>query len=253
VAKAAGADDAKCVKNLTKLGGDATTCTDDQATLKTSRAEDKLLQSFVTFCASPPAFAANVGSCCEGGANDGDVCSGALDCPGGSCAVGACVSGAAEDAANAIAHDLFGATLVVSSGNAGKCQHIVMNATSSVHSERWKPLVKCTQQNLATLASEAAFVSTCLGPPQPTSFGRIASREAALASRIQRSCVNRGVTPVGAVLPGACTAEPDLSMAACVSRRVACRFCLGAIVADDIATPLDCDVFDDGTANTSCP
>jgi len=38
-----------------------------------------------------------------------------------------------------------------------------------------------------------------------------------------------------------------------VGQRAACRFCLGAMVSDDVTAPLDCDVFDDGTSNGSCP
>jgi len=63
----------------------------------------------------------------------------------------------------------------------------------------------------------------------------------------------RGVSPVGAQFPGVCTSATDVTFADCVAARVACRFCRAANVADAIVPPLNCDVFDDGMNNSSCP
>jgi hypothetical protein len=122
----------------------------------------------------------------------------------------------------------------------------------NVHEIRWRSLAKCTQRNLPTLDTEADFVATCLGPPQPA-FASIAGKEAALASKLQRACVKQGVTPLSSVFPGACAGEADGDYAACLAQRIACRFCLGAVVADDVAAPLDCDLLDDDASNGSCP
>jgi hypothetical protein len=252
LAKLAGKDDAKCVKDVASNGGDATACVDDQATPKTTSGEERLLDDYGTFCTSPPPFATNAGTCCEGGPSDGDPCTGPVDCPSGACTVAACISGAAEDAATAVVHDLFGPTVSVGSAATGTCQLRALQAAVSVHEMRWRSLARCKQQNIATLTTEADFVSTCLGPPQPA-FVNIAAKEAVLATKLQRLCIDEGVGALGTVFPGACAGESDPAFAACVSRRIACRFCLGAVVADDIATPLDCDVLDDGTANGSCP
>jgi hypothetical protein len=252
LAKLAGVDDAKCVKNATSAGGDATACVDDPNTPKTVSGEEKLLADFGTFCAIPPAFATNTGTCCDGGANDGDSCTAAPDCPGGTCTAGACISGAAADAANAVTHDLFGATVSVGTQATGSCQHKVLKAAVNLHEIRWKSLAKCKQKNIATLPTEADFVTTCLGPPQPA-FTNIAAKETALAKRIEKLCLNKGITPLSSVFPGACAGEADVDYATCLGQRIACRFCLGAVLADDIAAPLDCDAFDDGTANASCP
>lgn len=252
LAKLAGKDDAKCVKDAAAFGGDATACVEDQGTPKTTSGEQRLLDDYATFCTSPPPFATNAGTCCEGGSNDGDACTGPGDCPSGTCTVAACISGAAEDAANALVHDLFGPTVSIGSAATGACQLRALQAAVNVHEMRWRSLARCKQQSIASLTTEADFVSTCLGPPQPA-FVNIAAKEAVLATKLQRSCIDAGVGALGTVFPGACAAASDPAFAACLDRRIACRFCLGAVVADDIATPLDCDVLDDGTANGSCP
>ena len=249
--KLAGSDDVRCVKEASG-GGNASACVGDQTKPRTTSGEERLLADYATFCTSPPSFATNVGTCCEGGANDGGACAAGPDCPGGICTAGACISGAAEDAATAVVHDLFGATVTVGSGEAATCQVKVLQAAVNVHEIRWRSLAKCTQRNLPTLDTEADFVATCLGPPQPA-FASIAGKEAALASKLQRACVKQGVTPLSSVFPGACAGEADGDYAACLAQRIACRFCLGAVVADDVAAPLDCDVLDDGASNGSCP
>jgi hypothetical protein len=252
VAKVGVVDDAKCVKDSAAGGGDATPCVDDQNTPKVTKAEDNLLNDFAEFCTIPPPFATNDGTCCEGGTNDGDPCTGAPDCPGGACTAGACISGAAEDAATAVTHDLFGPTVSVGADATGVCQFKVLKAAANVLDIRWRSLAKCKQKNIPSFTTEAEFVAGCLGPPQPA-FLNIAGREETLAKRIQKVCLDNGVTPLSAVFPGACATEADADYASCLDGRIACRFCLGAVVADDVTTPLDCDLLDDGAANGSCP
>jgi hypothetical protein len=252
LAKLAGIDDTRCVRDASSPGGDATACVDDQETPRTTAAEERLLDDFAVFCTIPPAFATNVGTCCEGGTNDGDTCAGAPDCPGGDCTAGACISGASEDAAAAVTHDLFGSTVSVGAGPTGICQWKVLHAAANVHEIRWRSLAKCKQQEIPSLTTEADFVATCLGPPQPA-YANIVGKETVLASRIQRLCIDQGITPLSIVFPGACAGEGDTDYASCLGRQVACRFCLGAVVADDIVAPLDCDLLDDGASNGSCP
>ncbi len=253
VANGAGVDDAKCVKTEARLGGDATTCVDDQGSKKTAKTEDRLLADFGLACTQPPAFGANLGTCCEGGAVDGDSCAGALDCPGGTCTAGACISGAAEDTATSITHDLFGPAVNVSTSATGRCQAKIAAAIAKLDGQRWSVLTECKRRNIGSLTTEADFVATCFGPPQPDPSGKIAKAEATFAKGVERDCLARGVTSLGTVFPGACAGAADGDYAACLATRVACRVCLGAVVADDVVSPLDCDLFDDGTANASCP
>src|SRR5215470_6812643 len=111
VADAAQKSDARCVKRGT---GNVTPCVDDALDPKTDKKEQKLLTDFANRCAPVPAWGVNGATCCDGGPNDGTLCSGPADCTGGSCVAGACISAAAEAGANAITHDVFGATVNVS-------------------------------------------------------------------------------------------------------------------------------------------
>ena len=65
--------------------------------------------------------------------------------------------------------------------------------------------------------------------------------------------IAKGVSGLATVFPGACASELDADYAACLGRRVACRFCQEIVMADGVIAPLDCDVSDDGVVNGSCP
>ena len=95
-------------------------------------------------------------------------------------------------------------------------------------------------------------MSTCLGPPQPDPKLKIAKADANVA-KVTTKCVTAGFSPVGAQFGGACTAVADPLFPGCVAERARCAFCIAVNVADDIAPALDCDLFDDGAANLSCP
>ena len=163
------------------------------------------------------------------------------------------MSGAAEDAANAAAHDLFGGSVVVTDGDAtGKCQKQVIKRMGKLLVERWKVFRKCKKDNFSTIGNDADLVTTCLGPPQPDPKLKIAKRITKLSEEVTK-CVDKGVTTVGPAFPGECSGEANGTFAACVSERASCRFCLAINIADDINPPLNCDLFDDGAANVSCP
>jgi hypothetical protein len=247
--KVAGNGDLRCLKQ----GGDATACVDDPADPKAVDFETKLLKTFANLCTTPPAFGANTGSCCLGGGHHGDGCAEPSDCPGGTCTIGACIGGGAEGATNAIVHDLFGARVNLNDPAAKSCQAGVMKASGADLSVRWKIFSDCKRRNISSLATEADFVATCLGPPQPDEKGSIAKSEQLIGKNLQH-CVDHSLGALSTLFPGACASRPDAAYAACVAQRVACRFCLGAESADDIHAPADlCDLFDDGAANDSCP
>jgi hypothetical protein len=52
-------------------------------------------------------------------------------------------------------------------------------------------------------------------------------------------------------LPGACAGRTGGALATCIEERVNCRVCLSLNLLDDLA--VDCDSFDDGQLNVSCP
>jgi len=248
--------DSACVNDGVRAdGANETTCVDDPGDEKTEKKETKLIKDFDTFCAANvPSWGVNAERCCEDSTNDGSVCSADDACPGGACVRGACISGAAEQAANAVTHDLFGATVNVTDGSdTGKCQKQIIKMTGKLLVEHWRVLRSCKKDNFGTISDDSGLVATCLGPPQPDPRGKIAKRLTKLTDSVAKRCVAEGVTPVGPAFPGACTGASDPSFAACVNARVNCRFCLAVDAADAIVPPLDCDLFDDGMANGSCP
>jgi hypothetical protein len=251
VGQLAGKSDSKCVKKGT---GDVTACVDDPVEPKTDKQEQKLIEKFADTCAPVPAWGVNGLSCCEGGANDGAPCLSPAACTGGTCTAGACISAAAEAGAGAITHDLFGATVDVSSDrDTAQCQGKVIQSAGKLYTGRWKAFRKCKKDNFTLITGGADLISVCLGPPQTDVKNFIGSALGKLIDAVQSKCVGKGVSPVGAAFPGVCTAAADVDFAGCVDRRVACRFCRAINVADAIVPPLDCDLFDDGASNASCP
>lgn len=251
VGQLAGKSDSKCVKKGT---GDVTACVDDPADAKTDKQRQTLIDKFGDTCAPVPAWGVNGLSCCEGGTNDGDPCASPAACTGGTCAAGACIGAAAEAGAGAITHDLFGATVDVSSDRGtAKCQRKIIQGAGKLYTGRWKAFRRCKKDNFTLITGDADLISMCLGPPQADTRNYIANALGRLTDAVQSKCVSKGVTPVGAAFPGECAAAADVDFAGCVDQRVACRFCRAINVADAIVPPLDCDLFDDGTNNASCP
>lgn len=250
VALLAGNGDAKCVKRA--KGADATSCVDDPNDPKTDKREQKLLTDFANRCVPVPAWGVNGATCCEGGANDGNVCANPAACPGGACVGGACISAAAEDAAGAITHDLFGAIVDTSADRkALACQGKVLQRAEKLYAARWKAFRRCKKDNFATITGDVTLVSTCLGPPQSDERGTISRELGTLSAKVQATCINKGV-PLSTNFPGECSAVAANMFASCVSQRVACRFCQAVNIADAIVPPLNCDTFDGGSAG-SCP
>ena len=252
LADTAGKIDAKCVSTQYKNGGgDATLCVDDPVEPKTQQYETKQIADYASYCPTLPAWGVNGASCCEDGANEGALCTVPPDCPGGSCLAGACITHAAEYVANDLSHELFGPSVIVGAV-AGKCQYDVTKSAAKGLKERWKVFRYCKRNNASVITSDIDLVSLCLGPPQPDPSLKIAKADGKIASAVTK-CISAGFTPVGAEFAGACTAVADPLFAGCVAERTNCSFCNAVNVADDIVPALDCDLFDDGTANLSCP
>lgn len=251
VADRAAKADFKCVK--TGDSSDVTTCVDDPQETTTEKKVDKLVQHYAQFCDVVPAWGVNRLSCCDGGTTDGAVCEIALPCAGGgTCTEGLCIAAAAEDGINELTHDLFGATVNALADAPQRCQQTVLKFATKLFTERWKTFRICKRDGFAGILDDPDLVATCLGPPQPDPKGKIATRLQKLGEKVQKLCVDKGVTPVGTVFPGACTAAADGVFDDCVGQRVACRFCRAINRADAIVPPADCDTFDDGAANASC-
>lgn len=250
LAKVAGHRDSWCVLRGT---GNVTACVDDTLEPKTVLREQKLLRDFETRCAPLPPFGVQGASCCQGGADDGETCIDSLDCLGGTCTAGACISAAAQAAAGAITHDIFGGTVnVASDDKAALCQTRVIQRADKLHRARWNAFRRCKKSNFALISNDADLVDVCLGPPQTDPRGYISRQVAMLSDAVLSACVRSDITLLDSHFPGLCAPVPAGSFANCVAARVACRFCQAVNKADDIVPALNCDAFDDGASNASC-
>jgi hypothetical protein len=244
-----------CIKDVASNGGGPSApCTSGLASSKVVDHQFKLLSDYDNYCAPVPAWGVNGGTCCDGGSNEGATCTmSSPDCDiGGTCTAGACMSGAAADAVRDMALDVMGTSTIVT-GVVAKCQTYMIRRAGKLLEERWKLFRKCKKKNISTITDDTMLVSSCLGPPQPDSNGRIPRNELKVDDNVA-ACVASGVVPVASAFTGgACAGEADGTFGACVSRRTACRFCIGVNTVDDIVPPLDCDMLDDGVSNSSCP
>jgi hypothetical protein len=221
--------DRRCVRN--SAGGSAAACIDGPDA-KTEARKAKLTSTFASRCAAnPPSFGLAAGS---------------------AAAIGDAASGAAND----IAHDLLGVAAEVGTGDEARCQEKIVQRAGQLAVARWREFRTCKRKGLEDFADASELATVCLGGPngpQPDPAGNIAKRASKLAIAVQSRCLAKGVSPVGLVFAGACAAVADDQFGDCVRRRVACRFCQAVKTADGLpATALDCDRFDDGTADGSC-
>jgi hypothetical protein len=240
-AKYAFKDDERCVKHADE--SPVLACVEDVVSGRVERVEEKItVDFFPAYCvAPPPAWGANIGSCCEDSANEGADCGSNDDCGSGICAPGACIAGALIRASDGIMHDLFGSAITVD--NTERCTTKVVRAASKVVSERWKTFYKCKKDNIQAIDNDVDLVAQCL------TGSETAVRPVKAELKLDDAVSDCVLAPASA-FPGDCASAP--SVAGCVIERTRCRFCQSVNVADDIVPPFDCDGFDNGAADLSC-
>jgi hypothetical protein len=218
------------------------------------KAEAKLQTKFADFdCQEASAWGVNTGRCCNGGPTDGATCLISAQCGGGTCLAGACIGGAAQAAANDFSHGLFGASVVIGADDIGKCQEKVFQQASKAIGSVWKKLAQCKKKSADSIANDADLVTVCVNPLATDPKALFVKMEPKVLKQATK-CEDKGVTPVAAQFGGVCSAAASpAAFATCVTNLARCRFCLGVLMADDIDTGvLNCDLFDDTVANTSC-
>jgi hypothetical protein len=216
--------DAYCVKTqVTNGGGDATTCVD---AIGSADAADKLAALFPFNCDPLPPWGANADP--------------------------AAISGAAQTGATDLTHDFFGPQVLVPADPiVGKCTMKLFSTVTKAAPKAWKSFAKCKKYEFFSINNDQDLETTCL--PDTTMTAVLATVQAKLQAYGEK-CALGGVS-ISDYGTGACQSAPDAAaFADCLMSRTRCRLCQAFNVADAIDAPgFDCDAFDNGAVDASCP
>ncbi|HYD47175.1 MAG TPA: hypothetical protein VEB21_02440 [Terriglobales bacterium] len=156
--------------------------------------------------------------------------------------------------------DVFGASLDAAlascRSDSARCkcqQQVAKNVAKLAKSER-QLFLKCKKQVVVT-ATSASDLEACVDdtatPGSITaarlSGGKIAKAVIKLGATVVKHC---DVPMVAGAFPGACDGQTGAALATCLAQQVDCRVCQTLNDIDGLS--IDCDAFDDGTANASC-
>ncbi|GEM_PF-2823748 len=159
------------------------------------------------------------------------------------------VNSMADNALVGAAIELLGGDLDtgVSTAAAGnRCQGDLFKFTGKALSAAWKDYNSCSKRGLkdGSVASRWQLES-CVTALQAAG-SKTTRAVTKLSARVAKSCAG---LDLAATLPGSCSAAGDTG--ACLAERVHCQACRMLSDAADLAG--DCDLFDDGNDNASCP
>ncbi len=159
-------------------------------------------------------------------------------------------------------HDIFGPNLdtaiLPASGatrDTSKCQQAVARAVKKCQDAKLKEFNKCKKLGLKSETTTGSLgLQGCMGQDPK---GKIAKACDPTTGKIKRSIDKKcggvdfpGAFPEVVAIPGCGTNDPAI-LAACLDQIVECQVCLALNQADNLAQ--DCDEFDDGVVNGSCP
>lgn len=136
-----------------------------------------------------------------------------------------------------------------------KCQSEVLKGVEKTAKAQRRQFVRCKKAHLP-IASAAADLARCVDnlatsdsiAAARASGGKIDKIVAELGAAITRRCDAPAV--IDALFPGTCNGQAGTGLRDCLADRSSCRVCQTFNDMDELA--VDCDVFDDGTANGSC-
>ncbi len=151
-------------------------------------------------------------------------------------------------------HDLFGSDLdlaIVDSGNdkdGAKCQQGAAKQVKKCQDAKLKAFNACKKDGLKdATVHDALTLADCMG--QDPKGGIEKDCVTKLTDKVGKSCTG---LDYATLFPGECSGEATLAdFESCLEARVECRVCLALNEADNLAR--DCDEFDDGAFNASCP
>jgi hypothetical protein len=173
------------------------------------------------------------------------------------------VNGAARSQAAALAADLFGpdldAVLVSSDDSAGsaRCQEAVAEAAGSVLHVGTRLGFRGQREGLNgrgsadPVESKAELETELLDAFAKDRRGRLARARGRLQGEVPAAC-RSAEQPLATLFPGVCSAAADeAALADCADRTALCRLCQATNAMGGLA--LDCDLFDDGVPDLTCP
>jgi hypothetical protein len=174
--------------------------------------------------------------------------------PSSAAVVAGAAAGGEEDALDAVfGPDLDAALALRASDPAGAtCQAQVRAALARCSARRVKEFDRCKTAGLKDASVKSAeTLAACLdADPQAKVAAACDPALGALATKVlPKSCVAKGVN-LATAFPG-CAAADAAGLAACADRAGRCAACRALSAAD--ALDADCDLYDDGTADASCP
>ncbi len=229
VAKAQGKDICACIKDGSKgkLQGTIEECTTADAKGKVAKAKQKTLSKFQSDCGEPAAF----------GPSDPNA-----------------VNSAAITKELDLIHDLFGSDLDLAildfgtNKDGAKCQLDAAKAAKKCQDAKLSEFAKCKKAALKeVIAPDALTLADCMGQDPK---GKIAKAcQTKLKEKLDKKCAGTLDVFPGCNDPNAPGTTQEL--ADCLDRFVECRVCLGLNEADNLDR--NCDQFDDGELNASCP
>ncbi len=231
VAKAQGKEDLSCVAAAAAgTAPDVNACVLADAKGKVGKARVRLLAADTDVCDFPPPFGyAGAAAAADAGENERRAWLGDL-----------------------LGADLSAAVLSKLSDPGGAaCQKAVGKNADRLIAAYLASFFDCKKERIdAQTATAAGSLEDCFDvvAAQASVEGtRIATALSKIAQARVSSC--QGVS-LAAAFPGACSAEVDTAFDDCLAVHAACRTCLTFDAADDLSR--DCDLFDNGAADSSC-
>ena len=170
----------------------------------------------------------------------------------------ATVNAAAAAAPLELLHDVLGnpldAALAAKASDAAsaRCQGKVSAQLARCQAARVKEFDRCKEAGLrdGSVKSTATLAACLEADPKGKLAAQCAANGGALAAKILPKVCPAPDVDLAAAFPGCAPADAP-ALAACAERAGRCRACTSLGAADALAA--DCDAFDDGAANASCP
>ena len=174
--------------------------------------------------------------------------------PGFGYSSGAIGNAAAQSAEIDLYNDTYGTTVLpgpISTAKLeGGCQATVTKDLEKIAATKWKEFVSCKKAALKAGGAAKAALENCVTPGgiAADAKGKIAKTLSKLGADIASKCL--GVN-VATTFPGVCSGSTLGGLPACLDARAECRVCQALNTTDNLT--VNCDLFDDGLANGSCP